>query len=97
MFAVLSGSLFAQTSIQGDQIAVEFDSNMHSRVIAFGSEAIGPMSASETLVANGKLVADFAVLSQHTQTVSDQLGSGKQLIVEGKSGALDKNSFRLHV
>jgi len=90
MFAVLSGSLFAQTSIQGDQIAVEFDSNMHSRVIAFGSEAIGPMSASETLVANGKLVADFAVLSQHTQTVSDQLGSGKQLIVEGKSGALIK-------
>jgi alpha-galactosidase len=89
-FAILSGSLFAQTSIQGAQIAVEFDSNMHSRVIAFGTEALGPMSESETLVADGKRIADFTVLSKQTQQINDQFGSGKQLIVEGKSGTLVK-------
>jgi alpha-galactosidase len=80
----------AQTRIDGKSVSVEFDARMHSRVLAFQNTPIGPMSASETIVANGKTLSEFALTSQHTEPIHDKIGEGKRLIVEGKSGDLIK-------
>lgn len=79
----------APARIDGKQIAVEFDAQMHSHVLAYGT-AIGPTSASETVVVGGKTLADFAQTSQRTEDVHDKFGNGKRLVVEGTSGDLQK-------
>lgn len=92
LIAVAISAAFAgaQTRIDGKSVSVEFDSQMHSRVVAFQNASIGPMSASETIVADGKTLTEFAQTSQYTEPVHDKVGEGKRLIVEGKSGNLIK-------
>jgi alpha-galactosidase len=85
--------LFGQARVEGKQIAVEFDSRMHSQVIANvdgKATPMGPLSASETVEVGGKTVGDFALTSQKTEDVHDKIGDGKRLVVEGKSGDLVK-------
>ncbi len=88
--AVVATCASAQTRIAGKQIAVEFDAQMHSRVVVFGSHAIGPMSASELIVADGKTVADFAMTSHRIEGVQDSIGKGSKLVAEGRAGNLVK-------
>lgn len=92
LIAVAISAAFAgaQTRIDGKNVSVEFDSQMHSHVLAFQNTVIGPTSASETIVADGKTISEFAVTSQHTESVHDKIGEGKRLLVEGKSGDLVK-------
>jgi alpha-galactosidase len=92
LIAVAISAAFAgaQTRIDGKNVSVEFDASMHSRILAFQNTPIGPMSASETIVADGKTLSEFALTSQHTEPVHDKIGEGKRLIVEGKSGDLIK-------
>ena len=90
MLGLLSSLAIAQARIEGKSVSVEFDAQMHSRVTAFGTTPIGPMTASETVDADGKTLADFALTAQRTEAVHDKLGGGKRLIVEGKSGDLVK-------
>jgi alpha-galactosidase len=85
-----SSSLVAQTQIAGKDIAIEFDTQLHSRVVAFQKTALGAMSASESVVVDGKPVSDFAITTKRMEDVHDQLGNGKRLIVEGKAGDLVK-------
>ncbi len=87
---VLAGCASAQTRIAGKEIAVEFDAQMHSRVVAYGNQAIGPMSPSEVIVANGRTVADFAMDSQQTEGVQDGVGKGNKLVAAGRAGTLLK-------
>jgi alpha-galactosidase len=90
VIATLTSLSAAQTRINGKQIAVDFDGQMHSRVVAFGDQAIGPMSDSETVVLGGKTIADFAITSNKTESVQDALGSGQRLTVVGRAGDLEK-------
>jgi alpha-galactosidase len=90
VIGLLTSLACAQARIEGKSVAVEFDAQMHSHVIAFGNLTIGAMTASETIVADGKPIADFELTSQRTEDVHDKLGDGKKLVVEGKSGTLVK-------
>src|SRR5512142_3069030 len=63
---------------------------MRSRVVAFDNRAIGPLSASETIVANGKPVADFTMTAHRTEEVQDSIGKGSKLVAEGRAGKLVK-------
>ncbi len=83
----------AQTRLDGKNVSVEFDAELHSRIVAHftGKDLpIGPMSASETVTVNGKIISDFGQVSQHTEDVHDKLGNGKRLVVTGKAETLQK-------
>lgn len=90
VLGMLSAIAGAQSRVAGKQIAVEFDSQMHSRVVAFGDVTLGAFSPSETVIAGGKSVGDFAQTAVHEQDVKDALGNGHKLVVDGKSGDLVK-------
>jgi alpha-galactosidase len=92
LFAItfLAACASAQTRIDGKEIAVEFDSQMHSHVIAYGTEALGAKSASEMITVAGKIITDFSMTSHKVEDVRDKLGSGKKLIVRGDASGLQK-------
>ena len=79
--------------IQGNQLRVEFDRFLHSRVVARfdGKETtLGPFVASESATIADKTWSEFSLVSQKNERVSDDLGAGERLIVAGKSGPLTK-------
>ena len=76
--------------MESPAISVEFNSQLHSRVIAFGSEALDEFSPSETVVVDGKTLADFPMTAQRVEDVHENLGSGKRLVIEGRQGDLVK-------
>jgi alpha-galactosidase len=79
--------------IDGNNIHLEFDHQMHSRVTArFDGKdiALGPFSASETLTANGTEIADYALSGSKATSVHDALGAGKQTTITGSSSAVQK-------
>ncbi|MGI8958278.1 MAG: glycoside hydrolase family 36 protein [Bryobacteraceae bacterium] len=84
----------AQTARIGDaNIHLEFDGLMHSRVTArFDGRDIplGPSTASEFIVVNGGPVQDFSLKTQRLVNISDARGTGRQLVLTGMSGALEK-------
>lgn len=86
----LAACATAQTRIDGKEIAIEFDSQMHSHVIAYGSESLGSMSASETVSIAGKPITDFPMASHNVEDVHDRLGSGRRLVLQGQAGGLEK-------
>ena len=92
MFGAFSSLALAQARIDGKQISIEFDAQMHSRVFArIGKEVpVGPMAASETVIVSDKALQDFKLSSQRTEEVHDKLGDGKRLILEGNAGAISK-------
>ncbi|ABF39669.1 glycoside hydrolase, clan GH-D [Candidatus Koribacter versatilis Ellin345] len=90
LMGVFAAGASGQTKIEGKQIAIEFDAQMHSRAVAFGETPFGDFSSSESVVVDGKTLSDFAQTSQRTEGVSDMLGAGKRLIIEGKSGDVFK-------
>jgi alpha-galactosidase len=87
---LVASCALAQTRIDGKEITLEFDANLHSRVIAYGQEPLGPMSPSETVVVAGKLLTDFPLISHSLKDVDDELGTGKQLVVKGQIKNLEK-------
>ena len=84
-------------AIAGPNIRIEFDRNLRSRVIAhFGSAGksqdipAGPFSTSEVLFGANAAWTNFHLISHRCQQVTDIYGHGKQLILSGKSGSLNK-------
>src|SRR5215475_2062248 len=80
--------------IQSPSLRVEFDKNMHSRVIArFGEKDIplGAFSASETVKGIQRSWNDFPLDSQMHERVAVSYGAGEKLTVTGTSGELKKN------
>lgn len=79
--------------IEGKNIRVEFDHQMHSHVIARfdGKEtALGPFTPSETVTIDGAVVADFALKGSKQQNVRDSIGAGKQTTITGTAGTVEK-------
>ena len=79
--------------IQGQNLRVEFDQNLHSRVVARfdGKDTpLGPFTASETVAKPGKTQTDFLLTSQSLERVNDSFGAGERLTVSGKANALTK-------
>src|SRR5580704_7117487 len=79
--------------IQSSVLRIEFDHNLHSRVVAlFGSnpKLLTPFSASET-VTGIRTWSDFALSASHRERVTDAFGVGERLSLTGKSGELRKD------
>ncbi len=80
--------------IQSSVLRIEFDQNLHTRVIAlFGSnpKALTQFSATETVAGTNRVWSDFALITAHRENVSDAFGAGKRLWLSGQSGELRKN------
>jgi alpha-galactosidase len=81
------------TPVEGGNLRLEFDRNMHSRVIArFDGKDIvmGPFSASETITVDGSELKDFAFISEGYARVNDSFGPGKQTTLIGAAGPVQK-------
>ena len=77
------------TVIEGGNLRLEFDGNMHSRVIArFDGKDIvmGPFAPSETITVDGSELKDFTLTSEGQRRVNDSFGPGKQITLIGASG-----------
>jgi alpha-galactosidase len=70
-----------------DTIALEFDTALHSRIVARQGGVFEPLTGfepSESLrLANGKLVHEFMFLDTHSHRVEDAHGTGTRQIVRG--------------
>jgi alpha-galactosidase len=80
--------------IQSSELRIEFDKNLHSRVVARlkGKETpLGAFSASETLKSKERSWKDFALVSQSHQRVNDNFGGGDKLTLIGKSEGIEKD------
>jgi alpha-galactosidase len=79
--------------IQSSALQIDFDKNMHSRVVARlkGKEIpLGPFSASETIKGSDRSWSDFALASQSRERVTDNFGAGEKLTITGISGVMRK-------
>ncbi len=79
--------------IDGKQIRLEFNGQLHSRVIAkFDNhqERLGDFSASEFVTIAGNEVKDFSFKTQSVAKVSDQIGTGKLYQIVGEDSLLRK-------
>jgi alpha-galactosidase len=88
------GDAATDLKIQSPVLRIEFDHNLHSRVVAlFGPHPspLTPLSATETVTGVGRVWRDFALTSAHHETVSDAFGAGERLSLAGKSGNLGKS------
>lgn len=91
--AVAANCAAAEMAVAGKHIRVEFDRQMHSRVVAtFTGQAIplGPFAASESIQIAGKNVTDFASGSANQEAVRDALGAGVRFVLTGSAAGLRK-------
>ncbi|HET7214228.1 MAG TPA: glycoside hydrolase family 36 protein [Terriglobia bacterium] len=88
-----SGPRLQTTRVDGRNIRIEFNENLHSRVIAkFGGReiAIGGFAPSETVTVAGKDVADFALQNVKRARANDVLGAGRRTTITGTAPSLEK-------
>jgi alpha-galactosidase len=91
--AGLTGLLQAQARVEGKNIRIEFNSSLHSRVIAKigGKEiVVGPFSPSEFVTVSGTDMKDFRQTGQKTEPLADELGRGRRLVITGEAASLTK-------
>jgi len=80
--------------IQSQSLRIEFDGNMRSRVIARIKDRdvpLGPFSASEAVTGKERSWYDFAIDSQTHERITDSLGTGEKITLNGSAGALRKS------
>ncbi len=85
--------LAADPRVEGHAIRIEFDSVLHSRVVAkFGGTdvAIGAPTASEFLTVAGTAVKDFSLAGQRQEAMRDKLGQGRKWTLTGTAPSLKK-------
>ena len=92
MLPIAALALSSAVAVSGDGLRLEFDAQMHSRVVAtLGSEqALGEFSASEALVTAGGEIGDFALEKHEEAEVQDALGTGRQVTLTGHAGSIAK-------
>lgn len=81
------------TVIENNNIRIEFDASMHSKVISIvnGEEfIIGDFTPSEYVLVNGEEMQDFAFQSLRSSIINDDIGKGKQYVITGMSDNLEK-------
>lgn len=79
--------------IESPRLRIEFNQNMHSRVVARlkGKDIpLGAFSASETVKGNERSWDNFALVSQTHERVTDIYGRGEKLTLVGNSDVLSK-------
>ena len=79
--------------IESEEIEIEFDQNLHSRVISKidgESKILGDFGASEYIKEGANLWTLFPYKSQKTSRVDDQIGNGTLYTIVGESELLRK-------
>jgi len=79
--------------VDGRNIRIEFDRQMHSRVVALfaGRErVIGDFTPSEFIRVSGRDITDFTLQDQKHERVQDQMGSGTRTVLAGTAPSLGK-------
>jgi alpha-galactosidase len=79
--------------VEGKYIRIDFDGNLHSRVVALlaGHEhVIGDFTPSEAIAVSGRNVGDFSLQAQKRESVQDRLGSGSRAVLTGIAPSLKK-------
>ena len=79
--------------IDGDEIEVQFDNKLFSRVVSKidGDDIIlGEYGASEYLTSGDNILSEFPYKSQNTSMVDDQIGKGTLYTITGESDQLRK-------
>jgi len=95
MIACLDGAGFAAggARVDGQNIRIEFDSEMHSRVVAVwgGQErVIGDFTPSDFIRISGRAVTDFSLQDQKREPVRDRVGPGFRTVITGVAPSLRK-------
>jgi len=101
LIVVLAGLLYSGCSarqeyvarIDGKAIRLEFNSQLHSRVVANfdGKEIpIGDFSPSETVVVDGATVSDFQYVKETSEAAGDSGGKDKSFTLTGRNGPMRK-------
>jgi alpha-galactosidase len=83
-----------QAMIEGKNITIYFDQNMHSQVLAnFDGKAIyiGEYAPSEYVTISGSPLTDFTFQGKTEENIQDALGKGKKYLLTGQSGNLKKD------
>ena len=79
--------------VQGESIRIEFDSAMHSRVIASfkGRErTVGDFTPSEFIRISGSDIKDFSLRTHTREPIRDRLGAGFRSVITGTGSSLKK-------
>lgn len=79
--------------IEGENIKIEFNKSMHSKVTAIinGEKVtIGDFTPSEYITIVGSKVQDFKVTSLKSSNISDDIGSGKKYTIIGETESIQK-------
>ncbi len=90
---VVVGAAAQTVSISAENITLEFDGSMRSRVVAdFGAGriALDEMDASEVLLAGGKEVSLFSLRDHEVVDAEGTLGKARRLILKGTAGVIEK-------
>lgn len=87
-------------TVQNNAISIEFDQNLHSRVLSKlenSSKTLGDFQASEYVILDdGSVISDFAFVGANEVIIDTQLGAGSQVNIIGrsKSGLQKKASIK---
>ena len=79
--------------IQGQDLRIEFDSSLRSRVVALlgGKEiALGPFAATDSLQTTTGTWSLFHLVSESTDRVQDSIGPGQKFTLTGSAPSLTK-------
>ena len=95
--ALLIGFAFtaaaANVQIESNNIHVEFDSLMRSRIVAkFDGKEIplGDFGPAEFVTSGNSVIRDFTQTSHKQENVRDERGRGRRLVLTGRAGGLQK-------
>jgi alpha-galactosidase len=82
----------AKPQIESKLLRVEFDHNLHTRVVPLfdATKPLTQFSASETMEGATHTFTDFALTSAQTEQISDDFGPAQRLTVTGNDGTLRK-------
>ena len=93
---LLSGCAYDEPiRIHSDDLQLEFDHRLYSRIVAVdpasgATKSLGPFSPTETLATENEEYSEFQTDSQEWTEVSDAIGEGQKVVLEGSNSVLRK-------
>jgi len=97
LIIVCTGSIYSQNSdflkINGNEICIEFDNQLYSRVISKinnHNTILSDFRPSEFVEVDGIIINNFKMESYSTSPISDEIGKGKQYKIIALSNILKK-------
>ena len=89
----LMGQIKGTYKVDGGLVSVEFDNQMHSRIISQinnEKKILGDFTESEYLSIGDKKLSDFILKEHSFSDIQNNIGAGKEYILIGTSGNLTK-------